>query len=218
MPEFKPIARKPGEVIRSEEWNKMQEDIRLDLEKLEKNLVELRTYVDNMSETVTLVNLDSPAGLSLPLDQTVSGETTNYGTRVMGLISKQWLAHAGEPPAEICRFGITDYVDLFYFWAGSEKGNAKVMDISIEYVDGSSSTVPGLYVHDCAKLSPKGRDNPYVEYLLSPNERVWYKYEVKNPNPTKEIRHVTFVKNKADSIPRIANVFQYRSRIKPLSR
>lgn len=218
MPEFKPIARKPGEVIRSEEWNKIQEDIRGDLEKLEKNLWELRTYVDNMSETVTLANLESPSGIPLPLDQPATGETNTYGTRVMGLISKQWLAHTGEVPAEICRFGITDFVDVFSFWAGAERGNAKAIDISIEYVDGSSTTIPGLYVHDCAKLSPKGRENPYVEYLLSPNERVWYKYEVKNPNAAKEIRHVTFIKTKPDAVPRIANVFHYRSKIKPLSK
>lgn len=216
MPDFKPITRKPGEVIRSEDWNKIQEDIRGDLQRLEKNLFDLRSYVDNMSETITLVNLDSPSGVSLPLDQLVAGEGTNYGTRVMGLISRQWLAHSGEVPQEICRFGITDFVDLFYFWAGAEKGNAKMLDISMEYVDGSSTTIPTLYIHDCTKLAPKGRDNPYVEYLLSPNERVWYKYEVKNPNSGKEVRHVAFVKTKADSVPRVANVFQYRSRIKPL--
>ena len=218
MPDFKPIARKPGEIIKSEDWNKIQEDIRQDLEKIEKRLEELRDHVDNMVESVTLLNIDSPVGKSYPLNETLPGETANYGTRVMGLITKQWLTDPQEASKIICRYGITDEVDIFSFWAGAEKGNAKMIDINIEYVDGSNTTIGGLYVHDCAKLSTKGRDNPYTEYLLSPNERTWYKYEVKNPNPAKEIRHVSFVKTKEDSTPRIANVLQYRSRIKPLPR
>ncbi len=218
MPEFKPITRKPGEIIRSEDWNKIQEDIRSDLERVEKYIQDLRGYVDNMVETVSLVNVDSPVGKTFALNETVPGEALNYGTRVMGLISKQWLTAPEEGTGEICRYGITDFVDVFYFWAGAEKGNTKMVDISIEYVDGSATTISGLYIHDCAKLSPKGRDNPYVEYLLSPNERVWYKYEVKNPNPGKEIRYISFVQTKPDSTPRVANVIHYRSRIKPLAR
>ncbi len=216
MPEFKPVIRKPGEVIRSEDWNKIQQDIRSDLERVEKSVQELKGYVDSMVETVSLVNIDSPVGRSYPLNETVPGETGNYGTRVMGLISKQWLTTPELPTGEVCRYGITDFFETFYFWAGSEKGNAKMLDIMIEYVDGSTTSVGGLYIHDCEKLSPKGKDNPYIEYLLSPNERVWYKYEVKNPNPEKEVRHISFTRTKPDSSPRIANMLQYRSRIKPL--
>lgn len=218
MPEFKPVIRKPGEVIRSEDWNKIQQDIRSDLERVEKSIQDLKGYVDSMVESVSIVNIDSPVGRSYGLNETVPGETANYGTRVMGLISRQWLTVPETPTGEVCRYGITDFFETFYFWAGAEKGNAKMLDIMIEYVDGSTTTVGGLYVHDCAKLSPKGRDNPYIEYLLSPNERVWYKYEVRNPNPDKEVRQISFSRIKPDSSPRIANVLQYRSRIKPLTR
>jgi hypothetical protein len=218
VPDFKPITRKPGEIIKSDEWNKIQEDIRTDLEKIEKRLQELKEYVDNMVESVTLVNVDSPVGKSYLLNETVPGETMNYGTRVMGLISRQWLSEPPEAGGSICRFGLTDLVDSFSFWAGAEKGNAKLLDVNVEYVDGSATSIGGLYIHDCAKLSTKGKDNPYVEYLLSPNERIWYKYEIKNPNPDKEIRHISFIKTKPDSSPRIANVLHYRSRIKPLAR
>ena len=216
MPEFKPVIRKPGEIIRSEDWNKIQQDIRSDLERVEKSVQDLKGYVDSMVETVSLVNVDSPTGRVYGLNETIPGETANYGTRVMGLISRQWLTIPEDASGEICRYGITDVFDLFYFWAGAEKGNAKMLNIAIEYVDGSTSTVGGLYLHDCTKLAPKGKDNPYIEYLLSPNERVWYKYEVRNPNPEKEVRHVSFLRTKPDSTPRIANVLQYRSRIKPL--
>jgi hypothetical protein len=216
MPDFKPITRKPGEIIKSGEWNKIQEDIRSDLERMEKKLLDLREYVDSMVESVTLANIDSPVGRSYALNETVPGETSNFGTRVMGLITKQWLVSPEETTGEICRYGITDFVDMFSFWAGAEKGNAKAADINLEYVDGSTTTIGGVYIHDCAKLSPKGKDNPYTEYLLSPNERAWYKYEVKNPNPSKEIRHISFVRTKKDCSPRIANVLHYRSKIKPL--
>lgn len=168
-----------------------------------------------MAETITLVNLESPVGRQHSLSDTVPGETANYGTKVLGLISKQWLASPEDATGEICRYGLTDLADGFSFWAGSEKGNAKIVDINIEYVDGSTASIAGLYIHDCAKLSPKGKDNPYIEYLLSPNERVWYKYEVKNPNPEKEIRYISFMKKKAESTPRIANIMQYRSKIRP---
>ena len=53
MTKFSPILRKPGEVIKSEEWNKMQEDIQADIEELERKLSELKDYVDNMEESTT---------------------------------------------------------------------------------------------------------------------------------------------------------------------
>src|SRR6267143_4701009 len=130
MPNFKPITRKPGEIIKSDEWNKIQEDIRSDLERIEKKLVDLREHVDNMVESITLVNIDSPVGRSFPLNETVPGETSNYGTRVMGLITKQWLVSPEETTGEICRYGVTDFVDVFSSWAGAEKGNAKMVDVN----------------------------------------------------------------------------------------
>jgi len=218
MPEFKPITRKPGEIIRSEDWNKIQEDIRADLVRVERSIVDLRGQLESMVESVTLVNIDSPVGRSYPLNEIVPGETIGYGTKVMGLISRQWLCDPQGSTVEICRYGVTDFIDVFAFWAGAEKGNAKLVDINLEYVDGSTATIPALFIHDCTKLAPKGKDNPYVEYLLSPNERAWYKYEVRNPNPDKEVRHISFIKTKPDSSPRIGNVLNAKSRIKPLPR
>jgi len=52
--------------------------------------------------------------------------------------------------------------------------------------------------------------------LLSPNERVWYKYAFKNPNPKKEVRYVTFKDTDENNSPRIANVMQHIARIRPV--
>src|SRR5947199_1789848 len=127
MPEFKPITRKPGEIIRSEDWNKIQEDIRADLVRVEKSILELKGLMETMVESSTLVNVDSPVGRSYALSEIVPGETTGYGTKVMGLISRQWLFDPQAATQEICRYGVTDFVDVFAFWAGAEKGNAKIV-------------------------------------------------------------------------------------------
>ena len=57
---------------------------------------------------------------------------------------------------------------------------------------------------------------PYAEYLLSPNEKVWYKYALKNPNPNVEVRYVSFKDTNEESAPRIANVIQHVARIRPV--
>jgi hypothetical protein len=67
------------------------------------------------------------------------------------------------------------------------------------------------------ELMPRSTENPYVEYLLSPNERVWYKYALRNPNPDKEVRYVSFRDINEDAGPRIANVIQHVARIRPIS-
>lgn len=215
MPNFKPISKKPGDIIKSDEWNKIQGDVRDDLEQLENTIRELKTYVNNMLETGTLTNVESPTGTSFRLDETIPGETANYGVRVVGPITKQWLSLEMTTP-EICRFGIIDQIDVFLFWAGAEKGDKKCLDVTLEYVDGTTTSLGNLFIHDWSRLRPKGKDNPYTEYLLSPNERVWYKYRLQNPNPGNEVRHITFTRTNKDAVPRIGNVLQYRAKIKPL--
>jgi len=86
MVEFEPIKRNPGEVIRSEDWNKMQEDIRADLAELERKLGVLKDYIDNMQETETLLNISSLVGKSYNLNEVLPGETASYETAIVGLL------------------------------------------------------------------------------------------------------------------------------------
>ena len=215
MPKFEPVKKKPGDLIRSDDWNRIQEDIRADLAALEEEIRRLRNYVDNMTESVTLINLDSPVGMSYGLDQVVPGETGNYATSVLGYITRQWVLGRGKT-GEICRFGILDYFDLLHYWSGADNGDKKTLEIAIEYVDGTIHTASEIFIHEWTELRPKGSDNPYVEYLLSPNERVWYKYELRNPNPDKEVRYVYFRNANEECVPRIANVVQHIARLRPI--
>jgi hypothetical protein len=208
MAKFKPILKKPGDVIRSEDWNKIQEDIKADLERIEE-------YISKMTETVTLTNVESPVGKSFNLMDIVPGETSSYNSNVMGLITKQWLLEKGKV-GEICRFGVMDSFDILYYWSGAENGDKKTLNIVLEYMDGTTAGIEGLFIHDRTKLRPAGQDNPYIEYILSPNERVWYKYQIVNPNPEKEVRYISFKNVNAECTPRIGNVIQYKTRIKPL--
>ena len=133
MVEFEPIKRKPGELIRSEDWNKMQEDIRGNLKELESKLHDLKDYIDNMQETTTLLNINSLIGSTYNLNEVVPSETAN----------------------------------------------------------------------------------PYIEYLLSPNEYVWYRYRIANPNPEKEVLTIIFRNINGECTPRIGNVLHYRAKITP---
>jgi len=215
MPKFEPIRRKPGELLRSEDWNKLQEDVKADLEMLEEEIRNLRKYVDNMTQNVTLINLDSPVGTSYNLDEEVPGEAGNYATRVLGYITKQWVL-GKEKTGEICRFGILDFFDLIHYWSGAQNGDKKTLAITVEYVDGTIYEATDIFIHECLELRTSGSENPYKEYLLSPNERVWYKYEFKNPNPDKEVRYISFRNINEECTPRIANVVQHIARIRPM--
>jgi len=66
MTKFEPIFRKPGEVIRSEEWNRIQEQVSQDMKELESKLKALKEYVDSMEQTQTLLNLTSPVAYHMP--------------------------------------------------------------------------------------------------------------------------------------------------------
>src|SRR5574341_2080361 len=99
---FEPTYKKPGDMIKSDEWNKILDE-----------LIELRKYIDNMARNVTLTALASPVGNSRNLSTDVSDDF-NYGTDVMGLITKQYYV-GGKETGEICRFGINDFADMIYY-------------------------------------------------------------------------------------------------------
>lgn len=206
MGKFNPILKKPGDVIRSEDWNTIQEQLKEDLEKIEE-------YLSKMTETVTLTNLESPYGKSYTLSEVVPNEEVSYDSSVMGLITKQWVLGKGET-GEICRFGVMDSFVVLYYWSGARNGDKKTLDIVLEYVDGSTVGIENLFIHEKKQLRPTGKDNPYDEYLLSPNESVWYKYKIVNPNPEKDVRYISFFNKNSECSPRIGNVIQYKTRIK----
>jgi hypothetical protein len=214
MTKFSPILRKPGEVIKSEDWNRMQEDIRADIEELERKLQVLKEYVDNMEESATMLNMDSIVGKCYGLEEIMPGETSSYEAPIVGLITKQWLLPKGEV-GDICRFSVVASLELLDYWSGAENGDKGALEVIFNYIDGTSAVVSELFVHDRIKLRPKGTKNPYLEYLLSPNEHVWYRYRLVNPNPEKEVLSVSFKNVVAGCTPRIGNVIHYRSKIVP---
>lgn len=214
MAKFNPIFRKPGELIRSEDWNRMQEEIQGDIQELEQRLAVLREYVDNMEESAVMLNVDSQIGKAYNLEEVISGENASYDTPLVGLITKQWLREKGDI-GEICRYSLVAQIELLDYWSGAENGDQKALEITFNYIDGTCAVVSSLFVHDRRKLRPKGVQNPYLEYLLSPNEYVWYRYQVANPSPEKEVLSITFKNTVSDSRPRIGNVIHYRSKIIP---
>jgi len=215
MTRFEPIARKPGEVIRSEDWNRMQEEIKADLQELERRLQALKEYVDNMVETITLLNVTSPVGVAYNLNEVVPGESDSYQAPVVGHLTRQWLLEKGQVGV-ICRFGIVALLESLDYWSGAEKGDKKTLEVVFDYIDGTNAVVSGLFIHDRARLRPKGADNPYVEYLLSPNEHVWYRYRVANTSPEKEVLTVSFRNTSPECTPRVGNVVHYRAKIVPV--
>lgn len=215
MPRFKPIVRKPGELIRAEEWNRIQEEISQDIMELDEKINQLRKYIDSLTETTTILNPASPVGNSYSLNENIPGERGNYTATVVGPITRQWALERGRV-GDLCRFGLAAYLESLDYWAGAEDGDRKALEITFEYIDGTSATVSNIFIHECSKLRPKGADNPYLEYLLSPNERVWYRYRVRNPNPDKEVINVIFRKIDPTCILKIGNVIHYKSKISTL--
>ncbi|MEM1986440.1 MAG: hypothetical protein QXG36_03220 [Nitrososphaeria archaeon] len=215
MPKFKPITKKPGELIKAEDWNRIQEDILKDLEEIEKSVVELRRYVESLTESATILNPASPVGTSYELNVPVPGESASYNATVVGPITRQWAIERGKV-GELCRFGLAAYLEVLEYWAGAEDGDKKALDIVFEYLDGTSSVVSGLFINECSRLRPKSSENPYLEYLLSPNERVWYRYRLKNPHPEKEVFNISFRKIEPNCILKIGNVIHYRSKMSPV--
>lgn len=224
---FKPIIKNAGDTIKADDWNRIQlgliEEIRKTHEslleetiRLREELKRLREYVDSMGESTNLTSLSSPVGRPYRLDEVVQGEDASYETNAIGLITRQWL-QAAKGVGEICAFGVTDYFEEFYYWAGAENGDKKILDIELEYIDGQVEKIGDkLYVNNKSKLSPKSPENPYSEFLYAPNGNVWYKYKAKNKYPENEVRYIKFKNINPVSTPRIGDVLHLRSRIKPM--
>ena len=215
MTKFEPIKKNPGEVIRSEDWNQIQDDVKIDLEDLREQIRILREYIDSMAKAVTLTNLDSPVGVNYGLDEDVPGSVGNYSTRVLGYLTRQWVLGL-DRTGDICKFGVLDFFDLLYYWAGANRSDQGCLEITLEYVDGTMYSESDVFIHDWSQLRVKGDQNPYHEYLLSPNERVWYKYAIRNPNPDKEVRYISFKDISPENSPRIANIIQHIARLRPV--
>jgi len=215
MVKFEPVKKNPGDLIRSEDWNKIQEDMKDDLDRLEDELTTLRSYIDSLAKSVTLTNLDSPLGTSYRLDEDVPGAVGNYSTSVLGYITRQWVL-GREATGDMCKFGVLDFFDLLYYWSGADGSEKGCLEITLEYVDGTVYTAGELMINNWTQLQLKNEQNPYFEYLLSPNERVWYKYAIRNPSPDKEVRYVSFKDIDDENVPRIANVIQHIARIRPV--
>lgn len=214
--EFKPITRNPGDPIRSEEWNMIQHMILSDMHSLKKEIEELREYVNNLSETVVLANLESSVGSPYALDEIVQGESDSYNLKNIGLITKQYVTSVWGV-GDICHFGIADRFDILYYWSGSYSGNSNMLDVSLEYVEGERDEMVGnnLYINDKSELSSPSSNNPYQEYIYN-KYGTWYKYKIKNPFPDKEVRYIKFTNINPDANPRIGNVIRIEKKIKQI--
>jgi hypothetical protein len=204
--EITSLTKKPGEMIRSEDWNRIVTE-----------LLALREYVNNMGESMTFTGLTSVTGQGFDLDvQNPPG--FSYGAHVVGLITKQWVAPLPANTGEVCSFGITDYFETMQFWAGADNGDKPALDVILEYIDGTTHKAGDkLFVNNRANLTardPAG-GNPYFEFLRAPFGN-WYKYQIRNNSPNKEVRSVKFINVNKDCVIRIGNVLHTRSKIKPM--
>lgn len=200
---FEPVYKKPADLIRSEEWNKILDE-----------LVDLRKTIGTMTHAVALTGLESPFGLSATLRPDLS-EDFNYGIDVMGLINRQYFR--ADKGAGICRFGIDDFVEVLFYWAGAFPAGDDALRVTLEYFDGTTFVSENLFIHELTQLRTKGKKNPYTQYLTTPNQHIWYKYGLVNPEPAKAVRYVTFEDMTQKSTVRIADVLQYITLIRPLS-
>lgn len=216
MTDFSPRPARPGEPIRSEDWNYIQQAMLAEIVSLQARCDELRRYVDNMSVLHTMTNVESTEGKSYRLDETIPGEVGSYGAGIVGLISRQWV-----PPVKgavgICRFTVTNSFDQLDFWSGAEGGNRNALDVTLNYVDGTTETFSGLFIHDRGALAPSGDENAFVEYLLSPSQWVWYRYRLTNPHPDREVVSVSFANASSEARSRVGNVLQLRARVRQLT-
>jgi hypothetical protein len=215
LTEFQPRPAQPGGPIRSEDWNYIQQALLAEIVSLQARCDGLQKYVDNMSVLHTMTNLESTEGRSYALNETVPGELGNYGSGIVGLISRQWV-----PPVKgevgICRFAVANTFDQLDYWAGAEGGNKKALDVKLNYADGSDAGFPGLFTHEVTALAPAGDDNPFVEYILSPSQWVWYRYRLNNPHPEREVISISFANATSEARSRVGNVVQLRARVRQL--
>ncbi len=201
----KELNKKPGDPIRSEDWNTIVNE-----------LMALRDYINQMTRGNTISGLESPTGTSYSLSKGVP-EEFNYGTDVMGLITRQYFLGV-ENMGEICRFGIHDHADIIYYWSGASRGDKIGLRITLEYTDNSLQPSKDLFIHEWSKLRPRGDNNPYYEYLLSPNQHLMYRYALENPNPEKAIRYIIFEDISKECGLRIGNFLHYVTRVRPIKK
>jgi hypothetical protein len=216
MTEFRPRPAQPGEPIRAEDWNYVQQGLLEEVNSLSARCDELKRYIDNMSVLHTMTNLESAEGRSYGLDETVPGEAGTYGAGIVGLVSRQWVSPL-RGSVGICRFTLANSFDQLDYWAGADGGNRRAVDLALNYADGTSEVLPGLFVHDKNTLAPAGEDNPFIEYILSPTQWVWYRYRINNPHPDREVISVSFANSSPEARTRIGNLVQLRVRVRPLS-
>lgn len=204
--DIRSLIRKPGDTIKSEDWNRLVTE-----------LVALREYVNSMGESMTLTGLISGSGTAFDLD-TDSPPGFGYGARAVGLITRQWIAPLPSNTGEVCSFGVTDYFETMQFWAGADNGDKPTLDVDFEYIDGATYKAgEKLFINNRGILTARDptSGNPYLEFLKAPLG-IWYKYQIRNKFPDKEVRSVKFSNVNKECVLRIGNVLHMRTRIKPM--
>jgi len=200
---FKPVYKKPSDLIESKEWNQILDE-----------LVDLRATLDALRYSVTLTSLESQVGLSAGLRMETS-EEVNFGMEHYGLLSQQYFR--SDKGAGICRFGIDDYAEVIYYWAGAYPTGAEALRITLEYVDNPPFSTENLFIHELTELRPKGKKHPYAAYLNFPNGKVLYKYGLINPEPEYKIRHIIFEDTAPKATVHIGNALVYIAKLQPIS-
>jgi hypothetical protein len=205
MTEFKPLIRKPGDTIKAEEWNMIQEG-------LINEIVRLREYIDTLGYTIILTAAESFIGRAYALDEPIQGGYESFGVKSLGLITKQWVQTSS---GDICKFGVFERFEYLQFWACADNGDKKTLSISFEYADGSIEKInDNLFINDKVKLSLSSEENPYIEFISAQiGKEVFYKYQVKNPKPDKAVRYVIFSNVNPACITRIGNVLILKSKV-----
>jgi hypothetical protein len=244
--------KNPSDLIRSEEWNKIinqlyylnDYDVRLEkdlsglktridgLEKKDndlgrkvadleiiigKNIDNINKEIRGLKRFVTLTSLEATEGFyDPPLDLTYSTKWGyNYGYDVVGLITKQYVRTNN---GGICTFGIDDFVDFICYWASADKDTEKALSISLNYWDHSDYNSDLLFINKWESMSGEGvknEKNPYISSISggSTSNKYFYKYIFQNPNSSKRVRSIGFVKKTSDGIVRVGNVLQYGTSI-----
>ncbi len=211
--DYEQLKKMPGDLISADDWNEIIEELESLRRAYTEGLENLREEMSTRAYFVTLQSLESPINTPKPLDG--DERAFSYGTDVLGLITGQFYLGKVEE-GEICKFGIHDFADTLYYWAGAVENTSPPLRIILEYLDNTTYTTKELPIHDCLELRQKGDQNPYDEFLASPNGRVMYRYPIANPHPDKAIRYITFVDVSAEADLHIGNLLHYAARIRPL--
>lgn len=211
--DYEELKKMPGDLISADDWNEILKELESLRTAFSEGLMDLREEMSERTYFVTLQSLESPINTPKPLN--VDDGSFSYGTDVLGLITGQFYLGNVEG-GEICTFGIHDFADTLYYWAGAIENTVPPLRITLEYLDNTTFTSKDLPIHDWLELQQKGDENPYDEFLASPDGRFMYRYPFANPHPDKTIRSIKFedVNTKADL--HIGNILHYATRIRPL--